>query len=1002
MRERLLASSMICGAVLGFASTASAQTPAAPATGGAEVSEVVVTGTRIPTPNLTSVSPVAAVSQEDIKQQGVTRIEDLVNSLPQAAASFGGNLSNGATGAANVNLRGLGGQRTLVLIDGRRLLPGDPTQNGNEEADINFIPAALIDRFEVLTGGASAVYGADAVAGVVNFIMLKNFEGVRVDATTSFYQHSQHSDGIASIVAAKHATNPAQFNVPGDETDGSATDVTLVIGANAPDGKGNVTAYAGYRHLDPVLQAARDFSACTLNSGTKFSCGGSSTSATGRFLTGGGAGDGDFTVQGDQFVPFVSSRDQFNFAPANYFQRPDERYTFGAFAHYEINKSLDVYSQLMFMDDRSLAQIAPSGIFFANLAVNCDNPLLSAQQSAAICDPSIDQDPATPGIQTAADEGNNAILSIGRRNVEGGGRVADFRHTDYRGVVGVRGELSDAWNYDAYAQFSRGVYAQHYLHEFSLARSANALQAVRDPTTGNIVCKAFLSGADLSCVPYNPFTNGGVTAAQLNYIQVSGFQQGQTEEVVADASVNGDLGKYGIKSPWASDGVGVAFGAEYRYESSDLQVDTEFATGDLAGQGGPTQNTSGSYDVYELFGEARVPIVQDMPWIKALTLELGYRFSDYNLGFTTNTYKVGGDWSPTDDLRFRASYQRAVRAPNVQELFRPSFVQLDGNTDPCAGANPLANDPNATLANCLRTGITAAQYGNVLENPASQYNGFTGGNPHLDPEEADTYSVGLVLTPHWVPGLTASLDWWDIKVSKVIGTIGADVTLQRCLTSGDPTFCSLIHRAPGTGSLWLTPSGFVSDTNFNLGSIETRGIDYELNYRTNFADLGMGDYGGLAVNFTGSWTDEYLTETLPGDQKYDCAGWYGPSCASTGGVPAPRWRNRLRVTWSTPWKVQASATWRYVSSVRLGTDLQPATSPATDLHLGSRNYLDLAASWNVRDNVTLRAGVTNVLDKDPPILGQSNCPSVFCSGNTFPQVYDTLGRNFFFNVTADF
>jgi outer membrane receptor protein involved in Fe transport len=986
-----MASSMICGAVLlGLSATQASAQAAGGQASSAEVSEIVVTGSRIPQPNLTSVSPVASVGQEEVKLQGTTRIEDLINTMPQAVGNFGGNLSNGATGTATVDLRGLGSQRTLVLVDGRRLLPGDPTQNGNNVADLNFIPAALVDRLEVLTGGASAVYGADAVAGVVNFIMLKNFEGLRIDAQTSFYQHNNNNDTIQGIIKGRAATNPTEFKLPKDNvTDGSQNQVTLVLGANSPDGKGNVTAYATYINIQPILQSQRDYSACALGGGATFTCSGSGTNARGQFQV---YSDPTLSTRlstltvdpttGNTFRPFTTA-DQYNFAPTNYYQRPDERYMLGSFGHYEVNKHLDVYSQLMFMDDHSVAQIAPSGVFGEQASISCANPLLSAQQVTALC------------VTGRAAPVTNADIVLFRRNVEGGGRQADLRHTDYRLVFGARGELAEGWNYDAYAQYGEAVYAQEYLNEFSLARTALALDAVRDPTTGALVCRD-VSARAAGCVPYNPFQTGGVTAAQLAYLQTPGFQQGSTSETVVSGSVTGDLGQYGLKSPWATDGVGIALGTEYRRETSDLRVDSEFASGDLAGQGGATLPTAGSYDVYELFGEARIPLVQDAPWAKSLTFETGYRFSDYNLGFSTNTYKFGGDWAPVDDIRFRASYQRAVRAPNIQELFRPSSVQLDGSTDPCAGANPAAADPAATAANCARTGVLPGQYGNIIANSAAQYNGFTGGNPDLKPEKADSYSLGFVATPRFVPGLSVSLDWFDIKVNNVIGTIGADETINRCLNTGDPFFCSKVHRASGTGSLWIGTSGFIDDTNFNLGSLETKGIDLEVNYRMNLADMGVGDYGSLHFKFSGTWVDELKTETLVGDTPYDCAGFYGPVC----GVPTPEWRHTFRTTWAMPWKTSASLNWRYISSVDLGTSLAPATTPATDAKIGSQNYFDLAGTWSVRDNITLRAGVNNIFDREPPINGQAL--PVFESGNTFPQIYDALGRYIFFSLTADF
>ncbi|MBS0332703.1 MAG: TonB-dependent receptor plug domain-containing protein, partial [Proteobacteria bacterium] len=287
-RERLLASSMICGAaILGLSTTpAHAAAAAASDAGNGEVSEIVVTGTRIPSPNLTSIAPVTTVGNADIKAQGVTRIEDITNSLPQVMAGQGSSVTNGATGAATVNLRGLGANRTLVLIDNRRLMAGDPTNSLVVASDLNFIPAALVERVDVLTGGASATYGADAVAGVVNFVMLHNFEGVRIDAQYSGYQHD-NNNSVGQNALRKSATNaiiPSQFAIPGNLFEGEGSEVSFVIGVNAPDGKGNVTAYATYRQNNPILEKDRDFSACTFAStaAAGFGCSGSGTAYPAR------------------------------------------------------------------------------------------------------------------------------------------------------------------------------------------------------------------------------------------------------------------------------------------------------------------------------------------------------------------------------------------------------------------------------------------------------------------------------------------------------------------------------------------------------------------------------------------------------------------------------------------------------------------------------------------------------------------------------------------------
>jgi outer membrane receptor protein involved in Fe transport len=347
----------------------------------------------------------------------------------------------------------------------------------------------------------------------------------------------------------------------------------------------------------------------------------------------------------------------------------------------------------------------------------------------------------------------------------------------------------------------------------------------------------------------------------------------------------------------------------------------------------------------------------------------------------------------------RGSYQRAVRSPNIQELFLQPRVQLDGVTDPCS--NAPGETPAASLEQCARSGVTAAQYGNILQNPASQYNGLVGGNTGLQPESSDTYSYGFVVTPGFLPGFSFTVDYYDIKVEQLINNLGADFILNQCLTTGDPTYCDRVNRA-GNGSIWLGDSGFVEDPILNTGSLQIKGIDAEANYR-----FDIGSAGSLGLQFIGTYVDEFLTEPLPGTSKYDCAGLFGTVC----GTPVPDWRHKLRASWTTPWNMDLSLTWRYIAAVdddRTSSD--PNLSAAviqTDKHLGSRSYFDLTGSYTfsevgVFSNLTGRLGINNILDKDPPLVGQDTCPAVFCNGNTFPQVYDTLGRYVFLGLTADF
>jgi outer membrane receptor protein involved in Fe transport len=510
----------------------------------------------------------------------------------------------------------------------------------------------------------------------------------------------------------------------------------------------------------------------------------------------------------------------------------------------------------------------------------------------------------------------------------------------------------------------------------------------------------------------NIFSSALISPAAINFLSINSFNSSNTSERVVSLAFTGKLGDYGIKSAWANEGVGVALGAEYRREHLDTVADFLANNGLVNGNGGAAPPVSGSFDVYELFGEARVPLINDMPFAKDVSLELGYRFSDYSSVGNTNTYKVAGEWEVIDGLRFRAGYNRAVRAPNINELYAPQNVVLDGNADPCAGltaGNPLV----ATCASVFH--LTTAQVLAIEANPAKQYNGKTGGNPNLAPETSDTYTAGVVFQPKFLPGLNVSVDYFNIKVDQFIAGIGATLILNQCINTANPTFCNLVHR-DANGSLFLSNQGFVQDTTLNTGSLKTTGVDVNVSYRTDLSNVGLGDSGSISASMVGTWLDSLKTQPLPGGPSYDCKGLYGTVCAGPNGEgPAPVWRHKLRVTWTTPYSygdwfksLSLSAQWRYYSGVKLdaySSDPQlnnPGLQYQTDRALASRSYLDLTANFTVHNNLNFRVGVNNVFDKDPPIIGASNCPVGACNGGTYPQVYDALGRYFFVGLTADF
>jgi iron complex outermembrane receptor protein len=992
-------------AVVPLAYSQTAPAPVATDNTEGALQEVVVTGSRIQTENLISISPVTSVTATEIAQTGATRIEDVLNMLPSVFAAEGSGVSNAADGTATVDLHDLGPQRTLVLVNGRRLAPGAP--DGRNYADLDQIPTELVERVEVLTGGASSTYGADAVAGVVNFIMNTHYEGVKLDVGYGMYQHDNHENLYSGIeTAAGDAT-------PSHEVDtGFNKNLAFTAGSNFADGKGNATVYATYMNQAPVLQSKFDYSACTLTAGaTKPACGGSATNATGTFLGYNASGvnvlQNTVDPKTGAFRPETAA-DLYNYGPLNYYMRPAEKYTAGAFLNYDVNEHTNVYAEISYLRNNTTAQLAPDGDFQNNgplatgqISVNCGpvgvglpgNPLLNASERTALCGGGLQAAQGNPA-------GSPADLYLLRRNVEGGGRTINFTNDDYRVVIGAKGDIIDGVKYDVYGQVGITDQNKFYGNVLSSANEGNALNVVQGPN--GPACAAALSGAAPKCVPWNIWTPGGVTPAALAYLTIPATTQGSDTEYVASANLTGDLGKYGVQLPTAKSGLQVNLGGEYREEKTTFTPDEAFQ-GDLTSYG-TIYPLSGGFHVAEVFTEFNLPILDDLPGADQLAINGGYRFSDYNLGFNTNTYKFGVEWAPIKDIRFRGSFTQAARAPNISELFTTATVGPNGTTDPCWGAAPTLSQ-----AQCARTGVSAAQYGKIGVNPANQFNTAIGGNPALTAEIAHTWSYGFVFQPTFLPNFSASIDYYDIRITGAIEAQSGTSVILGCAL-GNNADCTDIHRGP-TGSLWGNTTEYVSTLEANQGLRETKGVDVMVHY-----SLPLDQFGKLVFNLQGTDTINNITQpsvTVPNGAgtgfvagpEYNCAGYYGNTCTN----PLPRWRSVFSTDWATPWAgLDFNLRWRYIGPTLVDSlNQSPLLSDPNSVypgyqHIASYSYIDASASVNVASNVTVRVGVNNLLDKDPPIVLSGDCPAGSCNGNTFSQTYDVLGRFLYVHATAKF
>jgi iron complex outermembrane recepter protein len=1024
-RYLLTAAAIACSAVPAFAQ----QTPAAAPESDANLTEIIVTGSRIAAPNEVSTSPIQVLSSKYIDVSGKSDLSDLLMQLPQNFNnSLGQDLGNTTTGlttaggVATADLRGLGPNRTLVLVDGRRLGQGTPYTFVQQPApDLDQIPAGLVERVEVVTGGASAAYGSDAIAGVVNFIMKRNFEGFQVDGNLAAYQHDNNDAFVQNLARQFGITPPT-----GSITDGRQRSFDLLMGTNFADGKGNVTAFLSYRHQDPVASSDRDFGSCQLNptfSATTghlngVACGGSSNSNVFSPQSGPNQGTA-YSVFGTNFVPngsvVTNPPASFNSQPFIYLSREDDRYNAAFLAHDDITDYFQPYAEFYFMDDRTHQQIAPSALFkdlnpldplSGNYNVNCNNPLLSAQEQSILCTPAqiaaANAAPAAGCTFTQTPTGpvmssNCVNVRIGRRNVEGGGRTSDYEHQNFRPVFGIKGTFANSWNYDVYGQYYYTTFFNSNDKYQSFQAIGNALQV-----TGTAAAPTCVSGPP--CVPYNIFADGGVTPAQLNYLYLTGTGQGSSTLRTLHAEVTGKLGDYGITSPLATDGIGLNLGFEHRNEHEFFQPDSAEQSGLLSGFGSAAVPIDNSISVAEEFAELRAPLVQDKPFAKDLLFDTGFRHSDYMYAGSpstiTNTYKFEVQYAPIEDYRLRLSYDKAIRAPSAVELYNPQLVGgIQFGNDPCAP--PITY----TLIQCERTGVTAAQYNNgtVPQGAAGQLSQLAGGNPSLKPEQAETYTIGVNFAPRQIPHFTGSIDYFHIAVKDEITTLPAAIILQNCANTGNPVYCSQIVRSFNTGGLTgasIASGGYFIQTDVNIGSVLESGIDLQLNYKF---DLQPG-FGSIAAELNGSYLQHLDSTPYVGAHTYDCAGLFGFTCQTIN----PRWHHIFRTTWETAWGVSASATWRYIGSVSQDNNTNDPT-----LHLSSPNgvfddfnakissfsYLDLEATWQVNRILQLRAGANNVLDKDPPII---NNIIVQGGGANSYDAYDLFGRQVFVAFTAKF
>jgi len=993
LQGRLLASTVFASAAL-IASPAYAQDdPPAQAADERGEGAIVITGTLVRNPNLVSSSPINVTTEEEIELQQANVAEELLRELPGAVPSIGSAVNNGNGGNSFVNLRGLGANRNVVLLDGVRLVPA--TLGGL--FDLNNIPLALIQRVDVLTGGASTTYGADAVSGVVNFITRQDFAGIDINLSEQITERG----------------------------DGNVFRADVTIGANFDDGRGNAVLSVGYQEADPVYHGARDFSLFTISS-TSGGGGGSGTAVPSRFSIP-GQGTRQVNAAGTAFNPGTAFT-AFNFNPYNIFQTPFERFNIYGAARYEISDAIEVYTRGLFSKTTVDTIIAPSGSFGIATQINLNNPFLTPDLRNAFCagngiaQPDCDA-AAAPGLRPGDAAYREVTSALFRRAVEVGPRISSYQNTvfDYR--LGARGGITDSIDWDLFGSYGEADQVQSIQGYTLNSRVRQSLLAYAGPN--GPVCANTANG----CVAINwfgPAGNPTWTDAAIDFVNEVSTVQTLVTLAQARGTISGD---FGWSLPWANDPISFAVGGEYRSYTAQQASDSLAQGGDLGGAGGASPNVSGGYDVYEAFGELIIPLVQDRPFFEELSLEAGIRYSEYGVNapgrptFNTTTWKVGATWAPIRDIRFRGNYARAVRAPNIAELFFPVNTGLTSLTDdPCAvfndnGVRIRANPTGELRAICLAQGATPGNIDAIAQPIAGQANSTGGGNLALQPETSESWTIGAVIQPRFIPGLSLSIDYYNIEITDAITTPTPEDAIEACFgpASGGtvPTYaipagastsaaCTIIRRDPLTGGLNgdpATTAGLFQSLS-NLGFLSTSGIDFTINYRRDLNILGGM---GLAINGVLNWQDESVFEAVEGvSGPRDCVGFYSANC----GQPIFEWQWSLRTTLTFD-DIDVSLLWRHLDNVRyepgignlfngtLGPSTGPVAGQQEDFNtIGSYDYFDLTTRFQVDDHFTITLAVQNLFDREPPIVGGEAGSTAYNSGNTFPSTYDALGRRF--------
>lgn len=982
--SRLLTTTFLSGLGVFVASAALAQTPPASANPvgpdeASQLDEVVVTGTRIRVQDYVAANPVTSITAEAITNSGQTNLTSFLTDVPALSSSLtlqdGADTSTpGLAGLNLLNLRGLGTDRTLVLVNGRRHIAANP---GTSSVDVNSIPVALVERTEVLTGGASAVYGADGVSGVVNFILKDDFEGVDFRAQTGW----------------------------SDEGGGENNFVSLLLGDNFNDGRGNVTFGLEYSKDEPLKFSDRDYTRRgnrfifvnnpddpgtfggvddpnlpdqilvndvryidTSRGGSIYTNFNTATTLSGvsflgdgtRFIDGVSAGG--FTMIGGSGTPLDDFND--DLLPGL------ERGTASLTGRYDITPRLRAFTELKYTQSNTQFFAQPSYTY--GLFVSLDNPFIPASARA---------DSLTPGGLGLSDGG----VLLARDNFDLGTQNYDITRETYRGVVGLEGDITDNIRFEVsyvygradQEQTAKNVIINDRFYAASDVITSGGQPVCRsniDPTAvpvgdlfGQFAFPAeafgatFTPGANSGCLPLNLFGEGKNSAAAIDWIMGEYTSTARLEQNVVNAFISGDTTGF-FELPGGP--VGFVLGGEYREESSDaIPSDIELLADSLeyplTGIGRASR-TTGSFDVKEFFTEVSLPLFKDLPIAKSIDVSAAYRYSDYSTSGGTETWNVNGRWAFDDTLAIRGTVARAVRAPNIVDLFQGRQQTFGTFADPCSVENlGLGENPALRVQNCA-TALTALGVDptTFINNSSESVGGFVQGNPDLKPETANTWTLGIVATPVDIPGLSFSIDYYNIEIEDAIQAYTSQTIVNNCYDLPQPNqFCDLIERGTVGGNAGRITT--FSQLPGNLSTYETSGWDFNVRYRMDPAQFGITqDIGTFDFSLVANLLDSLTFTEVSGAIPVNSQGLLGAPDFTATFDATWNWRS-LSVNYGFSYFDETN---RFGRVTRVNeTDIvapEYMKYPAREVH-------DIRVAYDFGDQVGVYAGVNNFTDEQP-------------------------------------